>query len=433
MYIDAVRSALHSIDRLIPGPSLQPDAVSLLGVPGFASAFDVDIAAMASAASAQLAAGNSEVDASRVKSMMVGQVLIDGESVPKWADLSGYYATSNDRFIQFHCNFEHHAAGVVSRLGCAPTRESVQEAVLGWDPIELETALIGDGMIAAYLRTIEEWNTHPHAHATRDLPLMSVTQVGEAAPRDASHRSRVLDCSRVLAGPIAGQTLASQGADVLRIGAAALPSVEMCVIVSGAGKRNASLDLRKAGDKEQFASLLGQADIWIDAYRPGALSGHGFSIDSVEPGTIAVQLSAFDTVGPWAGRRGFDSIVQSTTGIVDAGQQAANASQPTPLPVQLLDYATGLLAAAAATKVRAHQAVVGGTWLIELSLLRTRNWLVGLGGPHTFTPQAPSPVEEAQVTMESPFGQVTVPAPLSGSFASPPCRLGSAEPTWLVR
>ena len=424
---------LAEIDQLFPGPAMEIEDVEFDGSPGFDSAFDVDTAAMASAGAAVVTAGGSRIDSERVKATFVGNVLVNGEPIPKWSDLSGYYRTSKDRHLQFHCNFPHHAAGVVSLLGCEPERAAVQEAVLDWDPVELETALIERGMIAAYLRTINEWSQHPHAVATRDLPLISVTQIGEAAPRPLNGPARVLDCSRVLAGPIAGQTLASQGADVLRVGSAGLPSVELCVIVSGAGKRNTNVDLTAPDGRSTFAGLLSEADIWIDAYRPGALDGHGFGIDAVTPGSVVVQLCAFDTVGPWADRRGFDSIVQSTTGIVEAGRSAAGADAPTPLPVQALDYATGLLAAAAATKVRAHQAEVGGTWRIEVSLLRTRNWLVGLGGPAPFTPSQPAVSDEAMTTIDSSFGAVTVPRPLSGEFALGPQALGSAEPAFVER
>jgi crotonobetainyl-CoA:carnitine CoA-transferase CaiB-like acyl-CoA transferase len=357
---------------------------------------------------------------------------VNGISVPHWADLSGYYATSDGGHIQFHCNFPHHAAGVVARLGCEPTRESVQQAVLTHDPYVLEQQLIDDGMIAAKLRTIEEWAEHPHARATNDLPLITVERLGDAPPRSLSRRLKVLDCSRVLAGPVAGTTFAAHGADVLLVGAEHLPSVEAGVLTTGFGKRNTFTDLNTEVGRADFSRLLDEADIWIDAYRPGSFASRGFPPERCTPGVVAVQLSAFDWVGRWAGRRGFDSIVQSTTGIVDASSRASGRSEPTPLPVQALDYCTGLLAAFAAAQLARHQNEHGGTWLARLSLLRTRNWLASLAAPRPFEPQRAVPLPSAMHTVATPFGDVTAARPIGGSWPHGPQPLGSADPSWEV-
>ncbi len=405
--------------------------MAISGSEGFSSAFDVDTAALASVAAAALANGTNDIDRDRVVATFAGRVDRDGAPVEGWADLSGYYRTRDDRFIQFHCNFPHHADGVVARLRCEPNRDAIQAAVLTWDPTELEAAMIDDGMIAARLRTMEEWDRHPHAQATAGLPIISVERIGDGAPRPHDRRLRVLDCSRVLAGPVAGQTLAAHGADVLRVGSEHLPSVELGVLATGFGKRNAFVDLRVPSGRATFAGLLADADVWIDAYRPGAFAGHGFTPDAMEPGSVGVQLSAFDWVGLWAGRRGFDSIVQSTTGIVVAGQEAAGADGPTPLPVQALDFCTGFLAAFAASRLVAHQAEYGGTWLARLSLLRTRNWLVGLGGPDPFGPAPPVVADAASHTVTTPFGDITAARPTSGAWPHGPQPLGSSEPVWL--
>jgi len=425
-----VHDVVEQVAALVPGPSLPIDALEFIGSSRFASAFDVTTAAMASVGAAALANGSMSIDRNRVVETFATRIDRDGRPLTGWADLSGYYRTSDDGHIQFHCNFGHHAAGIVRRLGCAPTTEAVQEAVLDWDPAELEEVLIADGMIAARLRTLDEWDAHPHAAATANLPVISIERIGEAEPRDPGRRPRVLDCSRVLAGPIAGTTLAAHGADVLRVGSPDLPSVELCVLATGFGKRNAFVDLRHESGRADFAELLGGADVWVDAYRPGAFARHGFGVEAIAPGTVAVQLCAFDWVGPWAGRRGFDSIVQSTTGIVRAGQQAAGADRPTPLPVQALDYCTGFLAAFAATQLLAHQAEHGGTWLARLSLLRTRNWLVGLGGPDPFEPAPLALTDSTRCTVDTPFGVITAAKPVSGSWTHGPQPLGSADPVW---
>ena len=426
----------------------------MVGRPGFQSAFQVDDAiglSVSAAASAVSAFGVSRgrptedvvVDATRAAAAFTAHLKIDGVAPPKWADLSGYYLTRDGRQVQLHANFPHHAAGITRLLGSGPQRAAVEAAVATWDADALERALVADGMIAAKLRTLAEWDAHPHARATRDLPLLSFEQIGDAPPRTlprlrrdqgAFTGVRVLDCARVLAGPVAGHTLAAHGADVLRVGAAQLPSVPVCVLTTGAGKRNAFVDLDTPAGATTLAALLRDTHVWIDAYRPGALAARGFSAAraaALNPGVVVVELSAFDWVGPWAGRRGFDSIVQSTTGIVDAGQRAAGASQPTPLPVQVLDFATGYLAAFAAARAIAHQARVGGSWRVRVSLLRTRNWLVGLGGPRPFTPQVAQPAPGSLYETDAAWGRLTLSLPPTGQPMHAPQPLGSSEPVWL--
>ncbi|MEO6469466.1 MAG: CoA transferase [Acidimicrobiia bacterium] len=419
------------IAALVPGPDLDVGALDITGHESFASAFDVDTAAFTAAALANLAFGVSAVDRARVVALFSGAIELDGQPVPQWADLSGYYRTADGRMVQLHCNFPHHAAGVVARLGCDHTRESVETAIATRTAHELETELIADGMIAACVRTLDEWEEHPHALATSDLPLISVERMGDAPPRDPDRRLRVLDCSRVLAGPVAGMTFAAHGADVLLVGAAHLPSVDIGVLATGFGKRNAFVDLDTPAGHAHFTRLLETCDVWIDSYRPGAFATRGFTSRSA-PGAVTVQVSAFDWTGPWADRRGFDSIVQSTTGIVDAGTCASGSTGPVPLPVQALDFCTGLLAAFAGRQLVAHQAVHGGTWLARLSLLRTRNWLLSLRGAAPFTPARPVLDPAARASVETPFGHVTAARPIGGHFTHGPQPLGSSAPEWLI-
>lgn len=450
MISSPVDRAHHHLD-LLPGAAPPLEGITIQGPGSLASAFDVDTlveAAVVGAAAAIRAVGIDGatpigIDRRRLHTTLTTHVRVDGATVPAWAELSGYYETGDDRLVQFHANFAHHAAGVRAVLGLASDadRDAVAAAVRTWPALELEAAMIDAGMIGAALRTLEEWATHPHAIATADLPLFEATRLGDAAPRPATVEAdaplagvRVLDTSRVLAGPVAGQTLAAHGADVLRVGAAHLPAVEIGVLATGAGKRNTDVDLDTAEGRDTFETLLAGADIWIDAYRPGAFAERGFDAASVaerHPGLVAVQLSAFDWTGPWAGRRGFDSIVQSTTGVVRAGSRAAGASAPVPLPVQALDYATGWFAATIAARLLAHQRRAGGTWRGRCSLLRTRNELVGLGGPTAFTPAKPTPDPAALETVDAPgIGRLELPAAVLGAPATPPAPLGSSAPVW---
>lgn len=389
------------------------------------------------------------IDTDHVLADWCCHVEVGGEPVPAWAPLSGRYPTRDGRPVQLHCNFPHHAAGVAARLGVAEVRAEVAAAVATWDAFELERVLIDDGMICAAYRSLDEWAEHPHAGACAALPLLEIDQIGEADPLPATSVGhglggaldgvRVLDCSRVLAGPVCGRTLAAHGADVLRIGAAHLPSVQSGVLATGFGKRNADLDLRTPDGSARFAELLAGADVFVDAYRPGALAGLGFSAERAAAeraaagrrGIVVIEICGFDWVGPWAGRRGFDSIVQSTTGIAVSQAEVTGSTEPVHLPVQALDYATGYLAAFAAARLLARQRTVGGSWRARLSLLRTRNWLVGLGGPEPFEPGSRPPVDRFLHDVDSPFGTLRAVAPIAGRWDRPPSPLGSSRPEWL--
>lgn len=451
-------AASNQVWELIP-EATPPPLVARSGNPWQGSAFDVQAAADISVGLAWSAANvlaqqrgvaaspNLTLDHTQALAAFSGHLRIDGTAPSVWADLSGTYDTADGRQIQLHCNYPHHAAGVVEHLGCEPDRDQLAAAIALRAGEELEGELIDRGMIAALCRTLDEWDAHGHAGPTRDLPLLSVSQIGEAPPRalpadaaaphsvgQAAHGLRVLDCSRVLAGPVCGQTLASHGADVLRVGAAHLPSISSGVIGTGFGKRNAFVDLDKTGGPAQLLSLASGANVFVDAFRPGALAARGLSPEQVahtSPGCVVIQLCAFDWVGPWAERRGFDSIVQSTTGIGRENARWCGEDRTRPLPVQALDYATGFLAAFAALRMISHQQQVGGSWLVRLSLLRTRNWLTRLAPPTTFEPGRLPPLEPWLHTVDSEFGQVEAPAAIGGQWARPPAPLGSSAPVWL--
>ncbi len=451
--VDAHRLADDAL-QLLPGAAPATSHIRVTDGPGLASAFDVDRLVEGSVIAAAAAIGGCAeldetvtIDRARLHTTLTTHVTVDDRAIPGWGGLSGYYDTADDRTVQFHGNFAHHSDGIRSILGLAHDdgAEEAATAVRTWQAADLETALIDAGMIGALLRTLDEWADHPHHAATHDLPLLSTTELSHGEPRIGPAGTpaaplrglRVLDTSRVLAGPVAGQTLAAHGADVLRVGAAHLPHVEIGVLATGAGKRNAHVDLETAEGRALFEDLLSGADVWIDAYRPGAFADRGFDAPDVAeryPGLTIVQLCAFDWVGPWAGRRGFDSIVQSTTGVVRAGAEAAGLDVPTPLPVQALDYATGWFAAATAARLVSHQRSVGGSWLGRLSLLRTRNELVRSAVPRPFTPARPTPDPAAMDTMDAPeIGRLAIPAPVLGLRPAPPRPLGADEPAWLER
>ncbi len=446
---------LNRLWRLAPGNVLPSESYEFGHVPSVDSALAIAELAAMSVGVATLAAKqfgqtrNSRpspqptvIDIHHALASWAGHIKVDGEPVPQWADLSGRYSTADGRFVQLHCNFAHHAQGVADYLGVGLNRSEFEAALLKRNAFEVEAALIDRGMICAVYRSLSEWDTHPHATATKDLALLDTDKLGSGEPLRLDNSTdrpldgiKVLDCTRVLAGPTCGQTLAAHGAEVLRVGAAHLPSIQSGVLSTGFGKRNTFIDLSTTEGAETFRSLLADAHILIDAYRPGALAKWGFSaadVSAIRPGIVVVEICAFDWIGPWASRRGFDSILQTTTGLAMNEAERNGSDTPVHLPVQALDYATGYLAAFAAMRLLDHQQHDGGSWRARLSLLRTRDWLMSLnhGDLDAPTTNDTFDVENYLIHTDSSFGRLESVTPVAGRWDIPPTPLGTAEPRW---
>jgi crotonobetainyl-CoA:carnitine CoA-transferase CaiB-like acyl-CoA transferase len=275
---------------------------------------------------------------------------VDGKPPPPaWDAIAGVYK-ARDGFVRLHTNFPHHRDAVCKVLNCKPERDQVQAALMQWDGEAFETAAYAAGGVVAFMRSHDQWSATPHAKALAQLPLISISKIGEAAPKPwpAGDRPlsgiRVLDLSRVIAGPVAGRTLAAHGADVLLISGPDLPAIPWLTIDTGRGKLTGFVDLKSEQGRGVLRDLLKEADIFSQGYRPRAIAGLGFSPEEaarINPGIVYLTLSAYGHVGPWAERRGFDSLVQTTTGFNHAEGQAAGVDGPKELPAQMLDHATG--------------------------------------------------------------------------------------------
>ena len=317
---------------------------------------------------------------------------VNGKATPNlWDPLAGVYPTA-DGFVRLHTNFAHHRQAVLDVLNCASDRAAVAAALLTWKSEAFETEATARGCVVAMLRTMEQWAAHPQAGHLATLPLVEITRIGDAAPRPlppakspdrgALAGLRVLDLTRVIAGPVSGRTLAAHGADVMLMTGPHLPAIDVLVIDTGRGKLSAQLDLRQSADTAKFTALLATADIMQQGYRPGGLADLGFGPEDaarIRPGIVYVSLSAYGRIGPWAGKHGFDSLVQCATGLNHAEAQAAGATQPKELPCQILDHATGYLMAFGAMMARVRQAREGGSWHVQVSLARTGLWLAQQG------------------------------------------------------
>lgn len=284
--------------------------------------------------------------------------------------VTGFFETGDGRWIQLHANFPHHLRGILAVLGCGAQRADVAAAIRRWDGAALDTALAEAGLCAALIRTPDEWAAHEQARAIASLPLFDIERIGDA-PLEPIGRGeagpplagvRVLDLTRIIAGPVAGRTLASHGAQTLLVNGPHLPNIAPLVIDNGRGKRSTWIDLRDTAGVETLHALVRDADVFLQSYRPGSLAARGFAPQALaqrRPGIVCVSISAYGHAGPWAGRRGFDSLVQSASGIAWREQQAAHADAPRPLPCQALDHATGYLAAFGAMIALARRSCEG--------------------------------------------------------------------------
>lgn len=304
-----------------------------------------------------------------------------------WDSIAGDYRAA-DGWIRLHTNAPRHRQAALRVLGVVPDRHAVSAAVASWDAQSLEDAVVEAGGCAARMRGLAQWAAHPQGRQVAAEPVVACEPIVDDLANDSNLRAagaagfdaarplagvRVLDLTRVLAGPVATRTLAGLGAEVLRIDPidwdepAIVPELTV-------GKRLARLDARSRAGRERLLALLGEADILVHGYRPGALAGLGLDEEQrrrARPGLVDVCLDAYGWTGPWAGRRGFDSLVQMSAGIADAGMRVAGGDQPRPLPVQALDHATGYLMAAAAIRGLLWRGDGGTGWHARLSLART--------------------------------------------------------------
>src|SRR6266436_6033128 len=354
------------------------DAVALTGEePQLPSSFRVAAAAQASIVAAGLAAaqiwklrsGQSQDVAVDIRHAVVEcrserYLRIDGKPPPPaWDAIAGIYRTRDQRFVRLHTNFRHHRDAVCQVLNCKPERDDVQAALMQWDGEAFETAAYTSGGVVAMMRSHGEWSDLPHARALAELPLVSIEKIGEAAPKPwpAGDRPlagvRVLDLSRVIAGPVAGRTLAVHGADVLLISGPDLPAIPWLTIDTGRGKLTSFVDLKREQGRDNLRDLLASADIFSQGYRPQALAALGFSPQDaarISPGIVYVSLSAYGHARPWAERRGFDSLVQTSTAANRGEPQAGCVEGRKELPAQMLDHATGYLKAFGAMMAKAR-------------------------------------------------------------------------------
>ncbi|HEX2315896.1 MAG TPA: CoA transferase, partial [Thermomonospora sp.] len=351
---------------------------------------------------------------------------IDGRAQPSFAPLSRFWRAA-DGWVRTHGNYPHHRDRLLRALGVDPGLADPVPAVerlIAETPAErVEDLVNAAGGLAVAVRDPDAWARHPHGERVAALPLLRLTRTDDAPPRPLGPLPdgpvlpmagvRVLDLTRVIAGPVGTRTLALLGADVLRIDSPRLSEIPAQHTETGAGKRSTLLDLAGPADRATFEDLLAAADVVVTGYRPGALDRYGLSPAALaerRPGLVVASLSAWGTVGPWAERRGFDSLVQAASGIAVA---EGSPESPGALPVQALDHGTGYLLAAAVMRAL----TLGATgWHAELSLAQTAAALLAL------------PAQARETAEFDPSGYLAEAGPVR--YALPPVDLAGGPRTW---
>lgn len=372
---------------------------------------------------------------------------VGGHPVKSWDPITGYYAVRDDGWVYLHGNFAHLRDGLLRLFGVPNDRAALQAALTTWSPGDVEIAAGAHGLCGVAVRDRATWAAQAQAQATATLPLIEISRIGDAPPQPLICAARplsgvrVLDLSRVIAGPMAGRTLAEHGASVMLVSAPHLPAIESLVIDTGLGKFSTTADLDTVSGNDALHRLVDTADVLINAYRPGALDQRGFSAEALarqRPGLVYVTISAFSRAGPWALRRGYDTLVAAACGLT----WSASSKPPARLPCQPLDYLTGYLGAFGAMVALRRRALEGGSWHVRLSLERTAAWIWEMTDALGREPAQPAAAPESaaidDLYAESPsaFGQLRFLRPVVQLAVTPagwermPVRLGSDAPVW---
>lgn len=371
---------------------------------------------------------------------LIGFRLIEIDGVARDRDnatnpVVAMYPTSDDRWIHLHGGFPLLRAGTLRLLGLDPDRDhhadAIAAAVGRWTATDLEDALAAAGLCGTIVRTPVEWDAHPAGRAVGSLGVFRIRRIGDADPLPHDplaaverarplHGVRVLDLTRVLAGPSCGRTLAAHGARVLRVDGPSRPDIELFVTETSHGKRLAELDLADDAGRARFDALAAGAHVVVQGYRPGALARRGLDPATLarrRPGIVVADISCYGPEGPFADRPGWEQLAQATSGL--AALQGSP-ERPQLVPAAACDYTTGSIATWGVAEALRRQMTEGGSWHVEASLCQTAAWLRRIGPVHDAG--AASGIDDAvaaRIDTDSPWGHLRHLGPGVAMSATP--------------
>ncbi len=298
---------------------------------------------------------------------------------------AGFFCTEDDRWVYLHPGFPHNTEGLLKLLGTEDLRDAVTAEISHRTADELEDAIGQAGLCGAMVRSAREWDDSAPGRLLAQRPVVEIIRVGDSPPepfpKDQARPLdgvKVLDLTRILAGPTCARTLAAHGANVLRVGAAHLPTIPLFAVDTGFGKRACNLDLRNSIDAVKLRRMVRKADIFSQGYRSGAMERLGFGLDqaiATRPGLVYVSINCYGHEGPWRTRPGWEQLAQTATGMADIQGQHLNEGQPALLPAAVNDYTTGYLAAFGALTALMRRAESCGSYSVRVTLARTAVWI----------------------------------------------------------
>jgi crotonobetainyl-CoA:carnitine CoA-transferase CaiB-like acyl-CoA transferase len=378
--------------------------------------------------------------------------LADDSSLANWQQQRGRqrmstpHPTKDGRYFLPHMGLPHLAQRILGVLGCEMDPDAIIAAVSSWNALELEDAIAEARACGAMVRTAEEWAEHPHGQALSAVPVVEIIKVGDSDPEPLPEGSRplsgarVLDLTRILAGPTCARTLAEHGADVLMVTAEHLPQAERFVQDTSHGKRTCFLDIEKEDEKDRLYELIRGADVFSQGYRPGVLAARGLSpehLHELRPGIVYTSMNCYGYDGPFKNRAGWEQIAQTVTGI--AAEHGVE--RPTLLPAAACDYTTGYMAAYGTLLALGLRAREGGSWHVRTSLCQSGMFLhrqdrVDFEGAAMEVPQAD--LDEILTASDTPYGKMKHLGPIlrmsetAPHWELPTVPLGSHKAEWII-
>ena len=360
-------------------------------------------------------------------------------------ELMQAYRTRDGRWFLPHFGMVHLRDRVLGVLGCEATPKSVATAVSRWDASQLEDAIAQTNACGGIVREHGEWLEHPHGQVLAGKPVVEIEKIGESEPEPFTGAGavldgiRVLDLTRVLAGPVAARVCAEHGADVLMVTAENLPQFKNYVIDLSYGKRSCFLDLEDRAQADRLKVLLRDADVFSQGYRPGVLEARGFGpeqLAELRPGLVYVSISCFGSNGPWHRRAGWEQVAQTVIGLChEHGEE-----RPELLPAPVCDYTTGYLGAYGILLALARRALEGGSYHVKVSLCQSGMFLYRQDRvelPTRDMDVSPAEAESLQMESESSYGFIRQLAPVvrfsdtKPAWSRPSPALGEHQPQWL--